>query len=251
VAQKKKESGGAPEWMVTFGDMMSLLLCFFVILVSMSEMKEDEKFMKVKESIKEAFGFQGVAGTIRRPMPPTYPNIEQIRDNIEKRWRRERGKTVEEGIEGQSPSVRTIRVGLEFTIGGAVRFEPGKAVLLEHARKQLDDFVANSRILGMNNKIRVRGHTARVASEVYQPFQNLDDLTYARAQTVKQYVVGKGIIPVRITIEACGDNEPLRSQAYDDQARALNDRVSIVMSENLVGQYQGDPASEDRDSIDR
>ena len=35
---------GIPEWVVTFGDMMSLLLTFFIMLVSMSEMKQEEKF---------------------------------------------------------------------------------------------------------------------------------------------------------------------------------------------------------------
>ena len=47
LKKKNKGGGGAPEWMVTFGDMMSLLLCFFVILVSMSEMKQDQKFQEV------------------------------------------------------------------------------------------------------------------------------------------------------------------------------------------------------------
>ena len=52
----EKSKGGAPEWMVTYGDMMTLLLCFFVIIVSMSEIKKDEKFLQVLESIRSAFG---------------------------------------------------------------------------------------------------------------------------------------------------------------------------------------------------
>jgi flagellar motor protein MotB len=45
--------------MVTFGDMMSLLLCFFVIIVSMSEIKKDERFQVVMESLRKAFGNTG------------------------------------------------------------------------------------------------------------------------------------------------------------------------------------------------
>lgn len=247
--KKKKGAGGAPEWMVTFGDMMSLLLCFFVILVSMSEMKEDEKFMKVRESIKRAFGYQGGAGTIPGTTNPTNTIQKQLIDLLRKKWQLRHGKTTEEGIVGQSPSVKKVRDGLEFIIGGAVSFEPGKAVLLDHARKELDFF--SEMIRGLKTKIRVRGHTARIPQEVYLPFRSMDELTYARALAVKQYLLSKDIDPVRITIEACGDNEPLRSQAYDDQARAMNDRVSIVVSENLVEEFKGNPASDDRDIIDR
>jgi chemotaxis protein MotB len=249
VAKKKKASGGgAPEWMVTFGDMMSLLLCFFVILVSMSEMKEDEKFMKVRDSIKRAFGYQGGAGSIPGNIAPTNTLQKQLTDLLMRKWQLRLGKTTVEGIEGQSPSVKKVRDGLEFIIGGAVSFEPGKAVLLEHAKKELDYFA--DMIRGMKNKVRVRGHTARIPQEVYLPFRSLDELTYARALAVKQYLISKAIVPVRITMEACSDNEPLRSQAYDNQARAMNDRVSIVVSENLVEEYQGIPAPDDRDIID-
>jgi chemotaxis protein MotB len=38
----KDISGGAPAWMVTYGDMMSLLLCFFVLLASMSSIQESK-----------------------------------------------------------------------------------------------------------------------------------------------------------------------------------------------------------------
>jgi len=250
VAKKKKEaSRGAPEWMVTFGDMMSLLLCFFVILVSMSEIKENEKFMKVKESIKKAFGYQGGVGHMPGDENPTNTLQKQLTDFIKRRFQLRLGKTTDEGIEGQSPSVKKIREGLEFTIGGAVSFEPGKAVLLDHAKQDLDGFA--ELIKGMKNKIRVRGHTARIPPEVYQPFRDLDDLTYARALAVKQYLIQKEINPKCITLEACGDKEPIRSQAYDEQARAMNDRVSIVVSENLIEEYQGIPAPDDRDIIDQ
>ena len=249
MPKKKKQGGGAPEWMVTFGDMMSLLLCFFVILVSMSEIKEDQKFMDVRESIKKAFGYQGGAGTITGNVAPTNTLQKQLTDFIMRKWQLRHGKTTEEGIEGQSPSVKKVRDGLEFIIGGAVSFEPGKAVLLDHARKELDFFA--DMVRGMEHKVRVKGHTARIPQEVYLPFRSLDELTYARALAVKQYLISNGIKPVRITMEACGENEPLRSQAYDDQARAMNDRVSIIVSENLVEQYQGIPAPDDRDIIDQ
>ena len=48
---------GAPMWVVTFGDLMSLLLCFFVLLLSFSEMDRN-KYRIVSGSMKNAFGIQ-------------------------------------------------------------------------------------------------------------------------------------------------------------------------------------------------
>src|SRR6185312_4715205 len=48
---------GAPEWVVTYGDMMSLLLTFFIMLVSMSELKSDSgKYRAMLDAIKQVFG---------------------------------------------------------------------------------------------------------------------------------------------------------------------------------------------------
>ncbi|NQY99789.1 MAG: hypothetical protein HRT45_03865 [Bdellovibrionales bacterium] len=54
---KKKEGGGAPGWIVTFADLMSLLLTFFVLLLSFAEM-DVVKFKKAVGSIRNAFGVQ-------------------------------------------------------------------------------------------------------------------------------------------------------------------------------------------------
>src|SRR5690242_5989019 len=47
---------GAPEWFISFGDMMSLLLTVFVLLVSMSELRKDDKFHAIADSLREQFG---------------------------------------------------------------------------------------------------------------------------------------------------------------------------------------------------
>ena len=54
---KKDEGGGAPAWVMTFADLMSLLMCFFVLLLSFSEM-DLLKFKQIAGSMKNAFGIQ-------------------------------------------------------------------------------------------------------------------------------------------------------------------------------------------------
>lgn len=56
MAKKNKGGGGgAPEWMVTFGDLMSILVCFFVLIISFS-IQDKQKLQVVAGSMKDAFG---------------------------------------------------------------------------------------------------------------------------------------------------------------------------------------------------
>ncbi len=58
MARKAKSApAGAPAWMVTFADLMSLLVCFFVLIISFSIM-DDEKLHVVAGSLQDAFGIQ-------------------------------------------------------------------------------------------------------------------------------------------------------------------------------------------------
>ena len=54
---QEEEQQGAPAWMATFADLMSLLMCFFVLLLSFSEM-DVEKYKQIAGSMKLAFGVQ-------------------------------------------------------------------------------------------------------------------------------------------------------------------------------------------------
>ncbi len=56
---------GVPEWVVTYGDMMSLLLTFFIMLVSLSEINADKKYRAILESLEQYLGYSGA--------PPSAP----------------------------------------------------------------------------------------------------------------------------------------------------------------------------------
>jgi chemotaxis protein MotB len=56
-APEKKESAGVPAWVMTFADLMTLLMCFFVLLLAFSEM-DAAKFKQLSGSMKDAFGVQ-------------------------------------------------------------------------------------------------------------------------------------------------------------------------------------------------
>ena len=85
--------GGIPEWVVTFGDMMSLLLTFFVLLLSFSTM-EEIRFNKAMASLKGTLGVFQTQPEMTQPIRVTMPlvrgsvrqsqNIRKAAENLEK-----------------------------------------------------------------------------------------------------------------------------------------------------------------------
>lgn len=59
MARRPAPAAGAPEWIVTFADLMSLLLCFFILLISFST-QDKQKVQIVAGSMREAFGTQPI-----------------------------------------------------------------------------------------------------------------------------------------------------------------------------------------------
>ena len=78
--KKGEEGGGAPDWLVTFADLMSLLVCFFVLIISFS-IQDKEKLQVVAGSIRDAFGIKAVsrkAGMIEIEGAPVRDYIKSI-----------------------------------------------------------------------------------------------------------------------------------------------------------------------------
>jgi flagellar motor protein MotB len=277
---------GAPEWLISFADNTALIMGFFVILLALNMAPKGgatgEGATGTGPSDGELDWAIGVREAFHNPVriDSTNPRERQMVERLKRRAASKSGKglgsgtagtddtksqestdiekamqelqtqignSMEQGIEGEYPSVKNIRDGLEYTIGGQVSFESGRADLLEGARRELDAFAEV--IQGMNTKIRIQGHAARKPKSAYAPYASLDDLSYARALAVKNYLASHGISDERMTVEACGDKEPIVSQAYDEKDRSLNRRVAIIVTEMLIKDYQGQPEDKDGDTL--
>lgn len=80
MARKKADGGGVPEWLVTFADLMSLLVCFFVLIISFS-IQDQEKLQVVAGSMKDAFGIlqvQRKSGVVERDGNPERRHLKQV-----------------------------------------------------------------------------------------------------------------------------------------------------------------------------
>ena len=236
--QKKCPPAGAPEWVMTYGDLMSLLLTFFILLVAISEIKQDDRYQQIVESVHEAFGMNGGGGVM--PMDEV-PNDLSIIEKIEmlaakNSQSRNPSHAEDPGADGREQKVVTIREGKKIQVGGRIIFEPDSAVLSDRAKGQLEQIADLLR--GENNKIEVRGHVA--AGEMGDDTDAMWDLSMQRAKAAMFYLTSEaaGIRSERVRIMANADFEPIKQRAYDAQAAEQNRRVEVIVSEALVQDYQ-------------
>jgi chemotaxis protein MotB len=239
MAKKKAEAAGAPEWMVTYGDMMSLLLCFFVMLVAMSNI-DQAQFIEAITSIKEALGYENSAGQIPS-MEPSQNSMQRLLETIViPKQIKNVGNTEEEGLEGREYRVEQVREGLRIT-GGVLEFDRGSAKPREWTVKVLRRLA--DQIRGHTTKIEVRGHASLEPQESTSEFTDPMDLSYARAKAISELLVRYGVRPQRLRLVACGSTEPVKVQAYQDKQHARNRRVEIFVTEVLVSELVGDQSA--------
>lgn len=225
------EGGGdIPEWVVTFGDMMSLLLTFFIMLVSMSEIKEEERFQAMMESMRRQFGHEATVTSIipgeNSPRNSVMPTIASM--GRAKRQDIMNGGNRVKAVTGEDNLVRTIRPGRDTSVGGTVFFAEDSAELNDEARARLREIALQ--IAGKPQKVEVRGHASR------KPVAAGGDhwsLAYERCRVVLDALVDEGIDPRRVRLGSAGSHEPL-DDSIDEESRQKNARVEVLMWDESV-----------------
>ncbi len=226
--QEEEAQRGAPEWMVTYGDCMGLLLTFFIMLAAMSEVKE-EKFHKVLESIREYLGYETADAS--EPGQATAGSLyEQIRRVAQESAPIDRPEGVDaRSTLGQDVRVQTVEEGYKITVGGKILFDEGSAELKESAHDTLGRLAGV--VSGYYNKLEIRGHTA--IEDLPPGAKDLFDLAYMRAKAVGEYMVNQGIDRRRIRLQSGGPyDRPDSNLSYEGQE--INRRVEIIVSDELI-----------------
>lgn len=232
--RQKKGGGDIPEWVVTFGDMMSLLLCFFILLAAFSELKRDHEYQRVITAVKEAFGYSGGVGVLPTDDIPFQSMLEVMEQLEQQQSKREQTNRISEsdvdGMSGKKSKVTRVRDGTMFTIGGALTFEPGSADVKPEAEVELLRIAGI--LKGRRNKIAVRGHTSSKVLPAGSEFRDLYDLSYYRAKVIADFLTERGGIDKSLLIvEARADTEPMETRKFSSQAQAINRRVEIFMTD--------------------
>ena len=223
---------GAPLWVVTFGDLMSLLMCFFVLLLSFSEM-DRKKYRMVSGSMAQAFGIQREKPVFESPkgqkmiarefdqavmVKKIEEALKPIIDEIQNEYEELKG-AVELEIGEDKVTIRMM---------GETTFDTGKSELHPAFRPLLKKIGA---VLSQTKgEIIIAGHTDNIPLSGGLFGSNLG-LSMARAGSVAEYLLRTtSIDPRRLSTMGFGEYRPLAS---NDTARGRrkNRRVEIVVSQ--------------------
>nr|PZN04884.1 MAG: flagellar motor protein MotB [Bacillota bacterium] len=221
---------GAPLWMTTYGDLITQILIFFVMLFALSNV-DTNKFNLVMSSVQ---GSLGVLPGGRSLIEGEFVEEGLVGENLylgeqEQQELREIGESIleivkENGYHGVTVSLDERGLAVRFMEG--VFFDSGKANLKKEAIELLDEIAP---ILKKTQRhIRVEGHTDNVPIHTRE-FPSNWELSTARAVNVLRYLVeNHGIPPKMISAAGYGEYHPVAPNDTD-QNRARNRRVEIII----------------------
>ena len=241
AVKKKQDSGGdIPEWVVTYGDLMSLLLCFFILLAALSEIKDEDEFRKVLEKIQEALGFRGGLG-VNDARDRANNSSVSLQEELAKRSADQLESQVhnESNVTGRHERVNVLQEGQLHAVGGSIPFEEAVDTLTPVAKDRIRTELA-PKIRGQKFIVRIVGH-AWGEGELRSGF-DYDTLAFRRAQHVKDFLVREcGVDPMTLRVVSAGTSEPISLDASSVEIPPGNRRVQIWMTGLTVDQTHPDP----------
>ncbi|HGY55131.1 MAG TPA: hypothetical protein ENK44_05495 [Caldithrix abyssi] len=219
------EEPSAPFWMVTFSDMVTLLLVFFILILSYSTI-ELEKFKGAMSSMKGALGVLPEMGSMEKTKKiELNKEMEERREEIYKRMETLGQMMKDMKLEGMV-ELDYSASGIHIRLGDNVLFDPGKARLKPKALKILAGIA--QMVKGMGMEIYVEGHTDNVPIHTSQ-FPSNWELSTARALSVVRYLHDiEGIPAEHLAAVGHGEHRPLVPND-SPQGRAKNRRVEIFI----------------------
>lgn len=262
MAKKKKQAEGpkgAAPWMATFSDLMNLLLCFFVLLFSMSTVNE-EKFEMVIASLQSKISIfeQGGlsigdgdmvgAGIRQLEFLDSYYNElansrseieseEEGESNIQDQYEQAALAESEEMAENVQSAIDELGISnsveVEFdeqyvmlNLSGAILFESGKSEIMPEAYDIIDKIAVVLERYDQNI-IEIEGHTDSVPISSSSKYESNDVLSMYRALSVADYIRSvTDLNPAYIKSSGRGDYVPIADNTTSE-GRARNRRVVI------------------------
>ena len=244
----KCPKAGAPAWMATFADLVTLLMCFFVLLFAMSTTQQ-ETYKELVQSLRTALGAQAVPesgtreGLTMHAVPSEPPTENQQIDELGAMIEKELEDIVSEVRElvlfnklGGEVSVTKTEDGVVITMSDLLLFAQGGTNLSAKGRDILKKVAAVLSKLAYH--VKIKGHTdSSPISSI--SFPSNWELSSARASTVVRLLVKNGVPPQYISAEGYASYHPV---ATNDTAkgRTLNRRVEIVYERDSIARQFAD-----------
>jgi len=231
IKRKKGDEGmEVPAWVVTYGDMMSLLLCFFVLLLSFSTMSE-EAFKEALTSLKGALGVLEAHEALINPVPRAPRGREADENARETMANIARDLMRELQVMEKDSNVRVTfdeEGGLKISLPNEILFRSGSADLMPSAYAVMDELATVLRDVP-DAFIEIHGHTDGVPISRPGTFRDNYDLSYARADVVARRLSLAGEIPLTLfQMTASGEGRPIAPNVTPE-GRQANRRVEIFV----------------------
>lgn len=218
---------GLPPWMATFADMVTLLLCFFVLLLSFSN-QDIANFETLKGSMKDAFGVQFNDKTGKHMAFSDSPNTaSSMRAEAKKKMEAlqlDIRAFITAGKLQKLMAVNTDQQGVLVRVPSRAIFKPGTAEINPRAAKLLDKVAGIMKHKNLN--MVVRGHTDDRATK-NNVYSSNWELSAARAAACLRYILKKsGISDTRVKAVGYAGTKPLVPNT-SNRNRAINRRVEF------------------------
>ncbi|MDY0132887.1 MAG: flagellar motor protein MotB [Desulforegulaceae bacterium] len=241
--EEDEGSGGSPAWMATFADLVTLLMCFFVLLFAMSTIQE-ETFKELVQSLRSALGVQTIpeAGTreglvMQSAKPDDSKPEKQAVDEMGAMIQKEIQDIVTDVKElimfnklAGMVDVKETEEGAVITISDLVLFKTGQAQITE------DGLDILQKIAGVLKQfqypIEIAGHTDNIPIDTNE-FPSNWELSSRRATEVVRYFIGKDLNPYSLSAAGYSSFCPVDTNDTED-GRAKNRRVEIVYRRQAI-----------------
>ena len=250
---EEEESGGGAAWMATFADMMTLLLCFFILLLSFATM-DVVKFRDAMGSVQEALGVQFEHDGAFEAVASSPLQLDEFEANgalvEDQALLAELSQAIaEEGLDDEIGAEIDGR-GVVVRIDGQVLYQQGEADL------KLESDPILTRIAGLirgtEHRVMIEGHTDDIPIRTARYPSNWE-LSTARAIAAMQFLVDQEVDAARVGVAGYADLRPLQPNDTNEN-RAANRRVEFVFiraddGDESSASESGDPGdSEDAEA---
>jgi chemotaxis protein MotB len=235
--RKKKEANAASQdWLATYSDMVTLMMCFFVALFNPDEMPD----ITTLAALASAFQNQGLGANVGGNTLSVGKSAD-LGNNINSLPAKDKGQSLGTAlrramalfnVEVRSNKVKVTQDerGIVISLASDAFFNPASArVNIEETR---DILVRVASLLNTNEvggrKVRIEGHTDAVPIDPAGPWQDNWQLSSERARAVLRYLTDFGVDERRFQVAGFADTVPVASNDTSE-GRAYNRRVDIVI----------------------
>jgi chemotaxis protein MotB len=223
-----EEHENAERWLLTYADLITLLLAFFIMMYVFSK-KDAQKYDEVASHLKTIFsGGTGLAGkgSVTAASPIDMPSKGASSGEIKRQLESELMDSNRNKPGGENISVLSDERGIVIRVLDKAFFDEGKAELKDGAKGALDKIVPI--IKSVDNHVRIEGHTDNVPIKTNE-FKSNWELSVRRATEVVRYFVEKrGLPPDRISATGYAEYRPI-VQNNSPKNKSLNRRIEIIV----------------------